>query len=44
MCILLYLSNANSNDIFAHNLKNTYAVCIIKYFLEITNLGKHFSI
>ena len=41
---LLYLGKANSDDIFAHNFQNIYAVFIIKYFLETRHLWKHFSI
>ena len=39
-----YLGDANSNDMFAHNFRNIYAVCIIKYLLETTHLCEHFSV
>jgi len=37
-----YLGHANSNDIFAHNFWNIYAV--IKSFIETRHLCEHFSI
>ena len=39
----IYLGDPNNYVIFAHNFKNIYAVCIIKYLLKTTHLCEHFS-